>query len=315
MLTYLELILYYVLPPTIVLYLLMRPFLSKFDEIKLAIMTAFGVIYAALWENHMIYQKAWWYSENAVIARIGYMPIEEYLFASLSIVFVTLWTTFCARFHLHSLSLKCTSQFEFQTIRLSVTAVLTIAMYVGWIYAIPSTRTFYMGSMLWSYLFLIIVLWYTSGSYVCKRWKVTLISVIVPSIYLCTVNVIGVRAPVWHVNQINTLEIFLVNDLLLEDFMFFFLTSSLIVIASHAIDKSKAVFGTYSNGAVPITSNISIKKQAFCYAKMLVNGLFCDVRNLDQSIIDDIEVCSNILRNASKSFSLGISCFPNGKIK
>lgn len=303
---------YYTLPPTILLYLLMRPLIGSFDKIKLISISALAVIYTTPWDNYIIYHKAWWYRKDAVIGTIGYVPIEEYLFFIIQTVFTTLWTSLCARWTLNSLFLKSTNQTQFQLIRYSVIAALAVIMYIGWIHAIPATKTFYMGSILWWILFVVIILWYLSGPYVCKRYKATLISVLAPSIYLCYVDVIALRARVWHINEATSLEIFLVDDLPLEEVAFFFLTNILVAIGSHAFDKSKAVIDTYHTEPFPAGTNISTKKRLFGYIKMLLEGSVCNEQNFDPSVITDLETCITVLDRASKSFSLAANCFPNG---
>lgn len=314
MLTYMEVHLYYTLPPTIILYLLMRPLLGSFDKIKLISISILAVLYTTPWDNYIIYHKAWWYRKDAVIGTIGYVPIEEYLFFIIQTIFTTLWASFCSRWTLNSLYLKNTNRTQFYVIRYSMISIMAIAMYIGWTNAIPATKTFYMGSIVWWIMFVVIALWFLSGPYVCKRYKATLISVIVPSAYLCYVDVIALRARVWHINEATSLEIFLINDLPLEEIVFFFLTNILVAIGSHAFDKAKAVIDTYCREPFAVGSNTSTKKVLLSYIKMLFEGSVCNEQNFDPSVITDIETCIVILKKASKSFSLASNCFPNGKL-
>lgn len=51
MLTYMQVHFYYTLPPTIILYLLMRPLLGSYDKMKIIALCAFALIYTTPWVN------------------------------------------------------------------------------------------------------------------------------------------------------------------------------------------------------------------------------------------------------------------------
>lgn len=307
-----EVHLYYTLPPTILLYLLMRPFIGSFDKIKIIALCTLALVYTTPWDNYIIYHKAWWYRKDAVIGTIGYVPIEEYLFFIIQTIFTSLWMSLCSRWTLNSLYLKNTNRFQFYLIRYAVISLAMIAMIIGWQNAIPATKTFYMGSIVWWTLLVVVGLWYLCGAYVFKRYKETLISIIVPSVYLCYVDVIALRARVWHINEATSLEIFLIDDLPLEEITFFFLTNVIVTLGSHACDKSKAVIDSYFREPFPVGSNISAKKRFLEYVRMLIGGSICNEQNFDSTVITDLETCIVVLDKASKSFSLAANCFPNG---
>lgn len=313
MLTYLQVHIYYTLPPTIILYLLMRPLIGSFDKIKILTLCTLALVYTTPWDNYIIYFKAWWYRKDAVIGTIGYVPIEEYFFFIIQTILTALWTTFCSRWTLNSLYLQNSNRTNFYIIRYAVISILVVVMATGWTYAIPATKTFYMGSILWWTLFVVILLWYISGPYVVKRYRETLISIVVPSLYLCYVDLIALRAQVWHINEATSLEIFLVDELPLEEITFFFMTNIIVAMGSHAFDKSKAVIDTFCREPFPVGSNISTKKRFFAYIKMLLEGSVCNEQNLDSTVITDLNTCIQVLDKASKSFSLAANCFPNGK--
>lgn len=271
-----------------------------------------ALIYTTPWDNYIIYHKAWWYRKDAVIGTIGYVPIEEYLFFIIQTIMTALWTSLCSRWTLNSLYLKNSNLLKFYAIRYIVISVAVALMIIGWQHAIPATKTFYLGSITWWTLLVVIVLWYVSGSYVTKRYKETLISILVPSIYLCYVDLIALRARVWHINEATSLEIFPIAELPIEEVTFFCLSNVIVALGSHAFDKSKAVIDTYFREPFPVGSSISVKKRFFGYIKMLLEGSVCNEQNFDRSVITDLETCIVVLDKASKSFSLAANCFPNG---
>lgn len=291
----------------------MRPFIGSFDKIKIISLCALALIYTTPWDNYIIYHKAWWYRRDAVIGTIGYVPIEEYLFFIIQTILTALWTTCCSRWSLNSLYLQQSNSLKLHSIRYVTITILIIFIIIGWKNAIPATKTFYMGSIAWWTLLVVVFLWYVSGSYVCKRFKVTLISVLVPSVYLCYVDLIALRARVWHINEATSLEIFPVDELPIEEITFFFMTNIIVGLGSHAFDKSKAVIDTYCREPFPVGSSINAKKRFYCYIKMLLGGSAFNEQHFDQSVISDLKTCIAVLDKASKSFSLAANCFPNGE--
>lgn len=159
MLTYMQVHLYYTIPPTVILYLLMRPFICSYDKIKIIALCALALIYTTPWDNYIIYHKAWWYRKDAVIGTIGYVPIEEYLFFIIQTIFTSLWSSLCMRWTLNSLYLRTEDHFKFYFNRYAVISILLILMATGWTYAIPGTKTFYLGCITWWTLLCVTSIW------------------------------------------------------------------------------------------------------------------------------------------------------------
>lgn len=315
MLTYMQVHLCYTLPPTIILYLLIRPFLGSFDKIKLIVLCWLALIYTTPWDNYIIYHKAWWYRKDAVIGTIGYVPIEEYMFFIIQTLFTAMWTTFCSRWSMNALYLRTTNRYHFYLIRYSVICVGGILMIFGWFLAQPATKTFYIGCIsCWS-LFVILIIWYVAGAYIVKRYKETLMAILVPSIYLCYVDVIALRARVWHINEATSLEIFPVDDLPIEEMIFFFITNIIVALGSHAFDKCKAIVDTYHCDPFEIGESVSPLKRLIENARIMIRSSTCNDHTFDLSVVDDLKTCIVVLNRASKSFSLAANCFPNGEIK
>lgn len=73
----------FTIPPLAVLYFLASPFLTSLDWYKLYLLPIIAFIWTTPWDNELVRQEAWWYPTSCVLARIGYVPIEEYAFVSL----------------------------------------------------------------------------------------------------------------------------------------------------------------------------------------------------------------------------------------
>jgi len=109
----------------------------------------------------------------------------------------------------------------------------------------PGTKSFYLGSVCWWALPVLIGLWYGAGNYCVRRYSAVLISILVPSLYLCYIDLIALRDRVWHVNKVTTFGIIYFGNLPLEEILFFFISNTIIVIGACAFDKSKVVIDTY----------------------------------------------------------------------
>lgn len=308
MLTYMQVHLYYTLPPTIFLYLLIRPLITSFDKIKILTLCILAVVYTTPWDNYIIYHKAWWYGKDAVIGNIGYVPIEEYIFFVVQTIFTSLWTICCTRWTLHSLYLRSSKSLTFQLKKYFGIVIMVIAILWGWFNAIPATKTFYLCSILWWTSLVVVMLWYITSSYIVQRYQHILISAVFPSLYLCYVDLIALRARVWHINEMTSLEIFVLPELPVEEVIFFFLANFMVVMGGVGFDKSKAVIDTYFKD--PLHQN---SKQGYVSnIKMLARAAFTQESKLDFTVIDDLATCIDVLKEGSKTFSVAANCFPNG---
>ncbi|XP_031631815.1 bifunctional lycopene cyclase/phytoene synthase-like [Contarinia nasturtii] len=311
MLIYMQLMCYYTVLPTIILYLVLKPLMSSFDNIKIILSCALTLSYTVPWINYVAFQQMVWYRNDISVGFIGYAPIEKYSFIIFQAVLITLWTTLCTRWALNSLHLKSYSRFKFNLVRYSVILLLVILTIIGLIKSIPDTKTFYIGSIAAWFLPTVIILWYICGPYTCQRYKETLISIIVPSIYLCYVNLIAMRAHIWYISENTSLSILPWNKLPIEEIILIILSNVIIVMTSHAFDKIKAINDTYYRQPFPVYSKISETTRFFGYIRMLFDGIFLDETTFDQSVITDLGKCNNIFKNSSKSFYFVSKFFPN----
>ena len=76
--TYLEFHLVFILPPLLLLLLWTRPRPPRLWAYLL--MPLIALLYTTPWDNFLVYRGVWGYPEGRVLLRIGYVPLEEYLF-------------------------------------------------------------------------------------------------------------------------------------------------------------------------------------------------------------------------------------------
>ncbi|MFN3179873.1 MAG: lycopene cyclase domain-containing protein, partial [Thermus sp.] len=76
--TYLQFHLTFLLPPLLILLLLARPRPPRLWAYLL--MPLIALVYTTPWDNYLVWKGVWGYPEGRVLLRIGYVPLEEYLF-------------------------------------------------------------------------------------------------------------------------------------------------------------------------------------------------------------------------------------------
>lgn len=102
MLTYMEVHLYYTLPVLGILFWLLRPFDSKEDRFKYQFLACIAFFTASVWDNYIVYHKAWSYCPTCVVAVIGYVPLEEYMFFIIMTFMTVSFTNLVMRWYLPS---------------------------------------------------------------------------------------------------------------------------------------------------------------------------------------------------------------------
>ncbi|RCI01337.1 hypothetical protein CU098_012172, partial [Rhizopus stolonifer] len=106
MLTYMEVHLYFTLPVLGLLFYLLKPFHSKQDTFKYQFLLGMAVLTASIWDNYIVYHKAWSYCPTCVVAVIGYVPLEEYMFFVIMTLMTVAFTNLIMRWHLPSVFIK-----------------------------------------------------------------------------------------------------------------------------------------------------------------------------------------------------------------
>ncbi|XP_025196896.1 bifunctional lycopene cyclase/phytoene synthase-like [Melanaphis sacchari] len=305
MLTYIDVHLIYTLPVIAVLALITWPFISRLELFKIAFVCTMAFVYTTPWDNYIIFHNAWMYKPKNILAVIGYVPVEEYMFFVIQTVMTSLWALVCTRWSPACFYFNF-NKTSYTLIRWIPILVLAFTAIQGYNIAVPGKDTFYLGCILWWSCPVIMFLWYGAGNYFVKKSTSTAIAVIVPTLYLCWVDRIALKDDVWHINEKTSLNIFVVDDLPFEECLFFLITNVIIVLGSMAFDKSYGLADTYTfefllNYDTSWKYNIQ-QMRAFLTAE-------CD---MSPSPVNDIRRCLNVLKTASKSFNVASLVFPAG---
>ncbi|PWN19252.1 hypothetical protein BCV69DRAFT_251316 [Microstroma glucosiphilum] len=238
--------LYLTIPPTVFLYLLNRPFLTRLDRAKLIFLPVIAFVWTTPWDNELVRQRAWRYPRSCVMGTVGYVPIEEYFFFIIQSVKTTLFASFMTRWLLPTFYVFETraekqsslfARWSFVAVSCCFTALLA-----GLAMTRPGQHTYYLGMILWWCSLPLALLGWGSSNFVARMpWRAGkgafLITLLLPTAYLWATDIFALRRGTWHINEATSLNIFPIPDLPIEEMIFFFVTNLLLVVASFTFDR------------------------------------------------------------------------------
>ncbi|WRT67324.1 uncharacterized protein IL334_004294 [Kwoniella shivajii] len=112
MFNYMQIHLYFIIPPIVLLGLIYHPLIGRREILKFIWLGFMATIWTTPWDNFILSHQGWSYPPGSVIGRIGYIPIEEHMFFILQPILAILLNLICthARPIPFDLNLKITSQ-------------------------------------------------------------------------------------------------------------------------------------------------------------------------------------------------------------
>ncbi|KAL9541990.1 hypothetical protein MBANPS3_008838 [Mucor bainieri] len=318
LLTYMEVHLYYTLPVLGVLFWLSKPYYTSTDSLKFKFLSLMAFGTASVWDNYIVYHKAWSYCPTCVTAVIGYVPLEEYMFFLIMTLLTVAFTNLVMRWHLHSFFIKPeTSVMQSVLVRLVPITALLITAYKAWHLAVPGNPLFYGSCILWYACPVLALLWFGAGEYMMRRPLAVLLSIAVPTLFLCWVDVVAIGAGTWHISLATSTGKFVVPHLPVEEFMFFALINTVLVFGTCAIDRTMAILHLFksndsSSNQRPYQHTYQRPDQmSFLRQILQMTWAFClPDQVLHTETFQDLSVSWDILRQASKSFYTASAVFP-----
>lgn len=307
MLTYIGFHLRYTFPVIGLLAVLTRPFINRKEIFKIVFISIMALTYTTPWDNYMIYNKAWTFPPERVIAYIGYVPIEEYMFFVIQTVLSSLWALLCVRWSTPCLNFNY-NQKSYLLIRWVPIIFLSIVTVVGYVIAVPGKDTFYLGCVFWWVCPVIMFLWYGTGNYFVKKIMPSSFAIIVSTLYLSWIDKIALKAKVWQINETTSLQISMVEDLPFEEAFFFLVSNFLVILAVLTFDKSCGMIETYTL-EFPLRFSLSWK-----FIRQVILAFATSEYKMPSIVTKDINRCIEILSSASKSITTATYLLPDGKI-
>ncbi|KEI39836.1 uncharacterized protein L969DRAFT_93676 [Mixia osmundae IAM 14324] len=326
LLTYWRVHLLFTCPPTAILFTILSPFLTQRDTLRIVF--------------HALIATAWTYAPWAVSGTVGLVPVEEIFFFIIQSILTACVVLLVTLPDLPALALAPKLTSGKRSVRpsrllrwLPCVVFLTLAAY-GWRIAEPIRSTFYLGCIAWWALPVLAFLWALGGDAILLRPVQTCLSILLPTAYLCLVDVIALRAGTWHISEAtSTGHTFISRDLPTEEAIFFLVTNSLLTFGMLTFDKAYAILDNFpeviarrslaearqfGKTATPFSGKPSQARMARpgltpAYFSLLIRALRVDVLGFPPSTrarLEALRETRRILATKSKSFHAASFIFP-----
>lgn len=212
----------FILPPIVLLAWLLRRRRHRVHRragLFLLAVAAIAFVYTTPWDNYLVWRGVWGYGTDRVIATIGYVPVEEYLFFLLQPLLTGLWL-----YHLLPAKAHATGS---QRPRWIGAALYGLFAILGVLLLRTEAGT-YLGLILsWAALVLALQ-WAYAGREIWARRRVWTVAVAVPTLYLWIADATAIHLGIWRISETFTLGPAL-GPLPLEEAVFFLVTNLLVV--------------------------------------------------------------------------------------
>jgi len=198
---------------------------EKSTRVRIAIplVCLIAVSYTTPWDNYLVAQEIWWYGPDRVLATIGHVPIEEYLFFILQPLFTGLFLyQYLGRWGTDPRHSSPTAAWMGFVVFVGLTALGVIfvtaagswATYLGliliWAPPIMAGMWLYDGETLWAYR------------------KTLIVGTAIPTFYLWVADTVAIRSGIWTISTEYTVGITPLG-LPIEEASFFLFTNLLVV--------------------------------------------------------------------------------------
>lgn len=230
--TYLTFHLVFILPPILALALTQpRPLAGVGGwraRLAIPIICVIAFTYTTPWDNYLVYRGVWWYGADRVLATIGYVPIEEYLFFILQTVLTGLFL-YHVLAHMNPPSASTGGAASSRAVRwwgaliyLAVTLAGAALLISGW------ERGLYMGLILAWAGPVLAALWLYGGDVFWRRRRAFALAVAVPTAYLWVADRTAIALRIWDISDQYSLGVDPAG-LPVEEATFFLVTNLLVV--------------------------------------------------------------------------------------
>lgn len=188
----------------------------------IGLVAAIAFLYTTPWDNFLVYSDVWGYGADRVLATIGYVPVEEYLFFLLQPVLTGL-----VFFHLggHELRLPDT-RVPGRSAGVLLFGLLTV---LGVFFLFLGGSALYAGLILAWASPVCAGLWAFGIDAVQRTWRPALAALLIASLYLWSADAIAIRLGIWTIYPATSFEIEPLG-LPIEEAIFFFQTNVLVIL-------------------------------------------------------------------------------------
>ena len=182
-----------------------------------------AVTYTTPWDNYLVAREVWWYGPERVLATIGYVPIEEYMFFVLQPILTGLF--------LYQYLGRCSpppqwagphSRWTGAGLFIGLTLLGIFFVISGWDHGL------YMGLILAWASPVLAGMWIYAGRQLWRLRRPLLVGVAIPTLYLWIADTTAIHLQIWTISDEYSLG-FDPLGLPVEEAVFFLMTNLLIV--------------------------------------------------------------------------------------
>lgn len=217
--TYLQFHLVFTIPPLVALALLQRRTQAPWWPLGLLVAIAFA--YTTPWDNYLVAREVWTYPLDRVIARIGYVPVEEYAFFVIQTVLTGLW------YRLLSARWPSAPEPTGMTPRVVGAAAFGALAALGVVLWVQDGHGLYMGLILAWACPVLAFMWGLGGHLIWSRRGLLLAAAGPPTLYLWVADRIAIGLGIWDITDATRTGWEIVG-LPVEEAVFFLVTNLLV---------------------------------------------------------------------------------------
>lgn len=200
-----------------------------------------ALLYTILWDNYLVASEVWAYPPERVLARIGYVPVEEYLFFMLQPL-LACWT-----FRVVESGRREPRPLAVQVRGRRGALFLALLAITGVLLFVVGGRWTYLGLITAWALPPLAGMWWLGHAWLRSRWARSWATILALSMFLWTVDRFAIGAGIWSIATPTSLP-FIPLGLPVEEAVFFFLTTVLSVWGVILLDAHFAVRAKRTDG-------------------------------------------------------------------
>lgn len=196
--------------------------------VALAVLCAIAFIYTTPWDNYLVANQVWGYSEGRVLFTIGYVPFEEYLFFILQTILTGLFFLYLLSYpQPPSRNLSGKWWLSDGGTRVVASSLWLMLAALG-VLALQQQATLYMGLIMAWAAPVVAIQCAFGADLLMERYRLLALALLVPTLYLWLADRIAIALEIWWISTEKTVG-WHVWGLPVEEATFFLMTNMLVV--------------------------------------------------------------------------------------
>jgi putative membrane protein len=200
-----------------------RPYLAVGIHVLLAL------VYTTPWDNYLVATGVWWYDPELVHGlRLGWVPIEEYVFFVVQTLLTGFWLLWL-RQRAPQLRGEVQPKDRSAAIRIGASAFVAIMWLASTVMLLSGWMPGRYLALILSWALLPVLLQVAFGAdLLWRNRRLVLLALVPTTLYLWVVDTLAIRSGTWTIDPDQTTG-WMVGPLPIEEMVFFFITNLLIV--------------------------------------------------------------------------------------